>query len=76
MTWNAVGGAAAYKVYVNGDQAAGGHKDTTGAVVEATNYGIAYMFPGTWHYQVCLTATNGNLESGQTCVTPPVYPGF
>ncbi|KAK3717415.1 hypothetical protein LTR37_005804 [Vermiconidia calcicola] len=71
LTWNAVNGAAAYKVYVDADEAAGGQKDLKGTFVNTNSYGIAFMFPG-----ICVTAINGGLESSRTCVTPPKAPCF
>ncbi|KAK4995732.1 hypothetical protein LTR66_004499 [Elasticomyces elasticus] len=75
LTWNAVPGAAGYRIYASQDQFAGGHQDRSGTVVVTNSYGIYFMFPGTWHYRICVSALNGNLESAQTCVTPPVAPG-
>lgn len=35
-------------------------------------YEVAFLFPGTWNYEFCVTAYNGNLESPMSeCVTAP-----
>ncbi|CZR68450.1 uncharacterized protein PAC_18349 [Phialocephala subalpina] len=37
-----------------------------------THYGVAYLIPGVWNYEFCISAYNGQLESGlSTCVTSP-----
>lgn len=42
-----------------------------------TSYGIAFLFPGTWNFEFCVAAYNGNMESAYpACVIPPVYPGY
>lgn len=41
-------------------------------VVEGTSHGIAFLFPGVWNFEFCVTAVNGALESGKSsCVVAP-----
>lgn len=80
VTWNAAGGAAAYKVYTNPDETArktGSKADTKGQLVnDGTSWGAGFLYPGTWHFSFCVVAINGNQESSRTCSTPPKAPGY
>ncbi|MFK0229866.1 phosphatidylinositol-specific phospholipase C domain-containing protein [Streptomyces sp. NPDC090303] len=71
LKWNASSGAAGYRVWVrnvnNGSQPAADEH-----IVQETNYGVAFLFPGVWNYEFCVTAVNGALESGKSlCVVAP-----
>ncbi|KAM5349024.1 hypothetical protein ACJ41O_008847 [Fusarium nematophilum] len=34
-------------------------------------YGVAYLFPGVWNFELCVSALNGNLESAKSkCIIP------
>jgi hypothetical protein len=75
LRWNAVANAAGYAIYQRSV------KDNTGfhpyGTTTATTLGAAFLFPGTWNFEFCVAAYNGNLETAHTaCVIPPVYPGF
>jgi lysophospholipase L1-like esterase len=75
LSWTGSPQAAGYRVWVrnitNGEQL---HTDET--VVDATTYGVAYLFPGVWNFEFCVSAINGALESGRSnCVVPPRPPG-
>jgi hypothetical protein len=77
ISWSASSGAAGYRVWLrnwkNNDDLKADEYGTTGD----TSHGIAFLFPGTWNYEFCVTAYNGELESAKSnCVRPPVYPGF
>jgi lysophospholipase L1-like esterase len=71
LTWNGSSQAAGYRIWVrninNGSQSAA---DET--VIDSSPYGIAYLYPGTWNYEFCVTAVNGAAESGKSnCVVAP-----
>ncbi|KAJ9133411.1 Fibronectin type III domain protein [Pleurostoma richardsiae] len=76
LTWEAASGpVAGYAIYYRSllDSTLQGELGTTASISQ----GIAYLYPGTWHYEFCVTAYNGNLESTCTAwVNPPVYPGY
>ncbi|MFI7234521.1 hypothetical protein [Streptomyces cyaneofuscatus] len=41
-------------------------------VISETNHGIAFLVPGMWNYEFCMTAVNGAPESGKSnCVVAP-----
>ena len=75
LTWSPANGAAGYKTYTNPDETArktGSNADTDGILVSGeTSWGEAFLFPGTWHFQFCVSSINGQQESGKTCATPP-----
>ncbi|GIJ91768.1 hypothetical protein Asppvi_010741 [Aspergillus pseudoviridinutans] len=74
LRWTASAGASGYAVYVRSVR---DNKFNPGAKTTATTYGVAFLFPGTWNYEFCVSAFNGNLETAHTaCVIPPVYPGY
>jgi len=71
LSWNASGAAAGYRVWIrninNGSVSAADE-----SIVDGTSHGIAYLFPGVWNYEFCVTAVNGALESGKSnCVVAP-----
>ena len=76
LSWAASSGAAGYLVYTQNINNATDTSKTDGVVLAETQKGIAYMFPGTWNYEICITAINGNFESQKKCIIPPKYPGF
>jgi lysophospholipase L1-like esterase len=75
LTWSGSAGAAGYAIYY---RSTSGSSDYTqiGTVTETSEV-VGFLFPGTWHYQYCVSAYNGNMESSHTaCIIPPVYPGY
>lgn len=81
LTWNAAKGAAGYKVYTNPDATAqkttGNKPDKEGKLVTGeTSWGETFLFPGTWHFEFCVAAINGQKESSRTCATPPKASGY
>ena len=45
--------------------------DTAGTT-EATTYGVAFLFPGVWNFEFCVSSFNGDSMSGQSnCVVAP-----
>ncbi|KAK3180954.1 hypothetical protein K4F52_007768 [Lecanicillium sp. MT-2017a] len=75
LSWHAAAGAAGYKVYTNPDETAqkvGIKPDKKGKLVDGeTSWGESFLYPGTWHFDFCVSAVNGQPESTRTCVTPP-----
>jgi hypothetical protein len=75
LAWTGSPQAAGYRIWVrnitNGEQS---HADEN--IVAGPNYGVAYLFPGVWNYEFCVTAINGAAESGKSnCVIAPHPPG-
>jgi lysophospholipase L1-like esterase len=71
LTWTGSAGAAGYRVWVR-NTTNGGPSTVDGNVVEGTSHGIAYLFPGVWNYEFCVTAVNGEAESDRSgCVVAP-----
>ncbi|WKD30886.1 NPP1 family protein [Streptomyces xanthophaeus] len=71
LTWSGSPQAAGFRVWVrninNGSQSSADE-----FIVDSTHRGIAYLFPGTWNYEFCVTAVNGALESAKSdCVVAP-----
>ena len=55
--------------------------DTAGTVLQTdesytahTTYGVAYLIPGVWNYEFCVSAFNGNLESGLSACLTAAHP--
>jgi len=55
--------------------------DTAGTVLQTdesytthTTYGVAYLIPGVWTYEFCVSAFNGNLESGRSACLTAAHP--
>jgi lysophospholipase L1-like esterase len=71
LTWNGSSQAAGYRIWIrninNGSQSTADEN-----IVESSPYGVAYLFPGVWNYEFCITAVNGAAESGKSnCVVAP-----
>jgi lysophospholipase L1-like esterase len=76
LSWVPVSFAVSYRVYVRRIDDGSAERIDGGDVTEAT-HGIWFLFPGVWHHEFCVTAMNGDLESGRSnCVIPPVLPGW
>ncbi|MFJ3793120.1 fibronectin type III domain-containing protein [Kitasatospora sp. NPDC090091] len=74
MNWQGSPEAAGYRVWVRNVT---DHRPTSpdGYVADAPDHRIAFLFPGNWNYEYCVTAFNGALESGSTpCVSVPPPP--
>jgi hypothetical protein len=39
-----------------------------------TKYGVAFLFPGVWNYEFCVSAINGELESGLSNCVVYIFP--
>jgi len=75
LSWTGSANAVGYAIYVRSI------RDNTAFKLDGTTlkttYEVGFLFPGTWNFEFCASAYNGNLESAHTaCVVPPVYPGF
>ncbi|MFI6270617.1 NPP1 family protein [Micromonospora zamorensis] len=71
LNWSGSNSAAGYRVWVrnitNGSRSAADEN-----IIEGLSHGVAYLFPGVWNYEFCVTAINGALESGKSnCVVAP-----
>jgi hypothetical protein len=75
LTWNGSSQAAGYRVWVRNIND-GSQSTASETVVDGPTYGVAYLYPGTWNYEFCITAVNGAAESGKSnCVVAPRPPG-
>ncbi|MEF3115129.1 fibronectin type III domain-containing protein [Streptomyces chrestomyceticus] len=69
LTWAGSGRAAGYRVWIRNIND-GSPSKADEYVVNETSRGIAYLVPGVWNYEFCVTAVNGEAESGKSnCVT-------
>lgn len=77
LDWSASSGAAGYRIWVrNINDGSVSTVDENSTTMESTKR-IAYLFPGVWNYEFCVTAINGAAESGKSnCVVAPKPPGF
>lgn len=80
LAWTNSGGATGYAIYYRSIRAgAETAQSLVGTTTDpiTTTYSVGFLFPGTWYYEFCVAAYNGNLESPRTaCVVPPKYQGF
>lgn len=70
LRWNAASQAAGYRVWLRNinDGSAARAEDA----FDGTTHGIGFLFPGVWNYEFCVSAVNGELESGRSaCVVAP-----
>lgn len=75
LEWNAVFGTSGYGVYYRSvrDNTA---RKLDGTTTE-TSYEVGFLFPGSWNFEFCVSAFNGNLETAPvSCITPPVCCGY
>jgi lysophospholipase L1-like esterase len=74
LDWCGSPEAAGYRVWIrniNNPSSVSEPSDTTSST-SLTTYGIAFLFPGVWNYEFCMTAINGAAESGKSnCVVAP-----
>jgi lysophospholipase L1-like esterase len=77
LSWNGAGSAAGYAIYTRSIRAGAETAQVLDGTTTETSYGVGWLFPGTWNYEFCVAAYNGNLEGPRSaCVVPPKYPGF
>ncbi|KAG8630262.1 hypothetical protein KVT40_001881 [Elsinoe batatas] len=65
LGWAAVAGASGYKVYLRNIND-GSAYSTDGGVIQGTSHGIAFLFPGVWNFEFCVSALVGSLESARS----------
>ncbi|KAL4749306.1 hypothetical protein BDW72DRAFT_204849 [Aspergillus terricola var. indicus] len=75
LQWDSVSGASGYSVHVRSV------RDNTAFRVDGTtaqtSYEVAWLFPGNWNFEFCVSAFNGNLETAPvSCIIPPVCCGY
>jgi lysophospholipase L1-like esterase len=72
IDWCGSANAAGYRVWlrdVNNASSVSQSPDEYGTT-STTTFGVGYLFPGVWNWEFCITAYNGDLESGKSnCVT-------
>ncbi len=74
LTWSGSAQAAGYRVWVRNIND-GSPSKADEYVTTETSRGIAFLFPGVWNYEFCVTAVNGEAESGKSnCVIAPRPP--
>ncbi|MFF9645785.1 GDSL-type esterase/lipase family protein [Kitasatospora aureofaciens] len=78
LSWNGSVWAAGYRVWIrNVNDDSGSKHDGSGFkadeyITNETSRGIAYLVPGVWNYEFCVTAINGEAESSKSnCVIAP-----
>ncbi|MFI5497111.1 fibronectin type III domain-containing protein [Actinoplanes sp. NPDC051859] len=74
MSWTGASQAAGYHVWVrnvNGGSSDNPAPTSSEIIVDGTTHSIAFLYPGTWNYEFCVSAVNGVAESEKSpCVTP------
>lgn len=77
LNWDpATGDAAGYAIYYRSIREGAETEQELAGTTTLVTYGIGFLYPGTWNYEFCVSAYDGNLESSKECIVPPVYPGF
>jgi hypothetical protein len=72
LDWCGSPQAAGYRFWYRNINIAGSVLYADNSSSTATNWGVAYLFPGVWNYEFCISAFNGEFESPlSTCVTCP-----
>ncbi|MCN9244377.1 fibronectin type III domain-containing protein [Streptomyces sp. RY43-2] len=76
LNWQGSQEAAGYRVWVR-NLLDGGPFTSDEYVTDTTSRTIAFLFPGYWNFEFCVTAINGSLESDKSnCVGLPDRPGL
>ncbi|MEU6484185.1 phosphatidylinositol-specific phospholipase C domain-containing protein [Streptomyces sp. NPDC046887] len=71
LNWTGSPQAGGYRVWIRNIHD-GSPSKAEEMVIQETHHGVAYLFPGVWNYEFCMTAVNGALESGKSnCVVAP-----
>lgn len=73
LSWNGSSGAAGYQVWIRSTSVdSGGTYEPDTTTADSTSHTVAFLFPGTWNYEFCVSAFNGNDESRRShCVVAP-----
>lgn len=70
LDWCGSPAAVGYHFWHRRSDIAGSVLQTDESYTAQTTYGVAYLIPGVWNYEFCVSAFNGNLESGlSACLT-------
>ncbi|MFI8391858.1 fibronectin type III domain-containing protein [Streptomyces sp. NPDC085540] len=71
LTWQGSAQAAGYRVWVR-NATAGGPFTAEQSSTDTPSHEVAFLFPGNWNFEFCVSAFNGALESGRSgCVSVP-----
>ncbi|MFF0429453.1 fibronectin type III domain-containing protein [Streptomyces sp. NPDC004520] len=74
LTWQGSAQAAGYQVWVR-NVTTGGPFTADQSTTDTTSHEIAFLFPGNWNFEFCVSAFNGALESHRSgCVSVPLPP--
>ncbi|MGX4695386.1 GDSL-type esterase/lipase family protein (plasmid) [Streptomyces sp. JNUCC 63] len=73
LDWNGANSAAGYRLWVSNVKDGGTTPpEADENIIEDTHHGVAFLFPGAWNFEFCVTAVNGSFESDKSnCVIPP-----
>ncbi|MER7687486.1 fibronectin type III domain-containing protein [Streptomyces sp. NPDC097610] len=75
LNWTGSPEAAGYRVWVRNVNAPEGSNTQGPYTTDSPEHQIAFLFPGNWNFEFCITAFNGSLESGKSsCVHVPIPP--
>ncbi|MFG2949838.1 fibronectin type III domain-containing protein [Streptomyces adustus] len=75
LNWEGSPGAAGYRVWTRNVNDPGHTYTADGYVSDTPDRQIAFLFPGNWNFEFCVTAVNGALESDRSsCVSVPLPP--
>ncbi|EON97086.1 putative fibronectin type iii domain-containing protein [Phaeoacremonium minimum UCRPA7] len=67
LTWdNGSVAAAGYRVWVRQVSDGAEWQADRDDIIMNSSHGVAFLFPGTWNFEFCVTAVNGHLESGKS----------
>lgn len=74
LTWQGSAQAAGYRVWVR-NATTGGPFTADQSSTDTNSHEIAFLFPGNWNFEFCVSAFNGALESDRSgCVSVPLPP--
>ncbi|MET8101877.1 fibronectin type III domain-containing protein [Streptomyces sp. NPDC005236] len=75
LNWQGSPEAAGYRVWVRNLNEHNGPTTPDPYISDTPDHQIAFLFPGNWNFEFCVTAINGVLESDRTpCVSVPLPP--
>lgn len=63
--------SAAYKTWYRNINSGVDYVEDRGSSTDSS-HGVAFLFPGVWNYEFCVSAVNGKMESARSeCVVAP-----
>ncbi|MFJ7966625.1 ricin-type beta-trefoil lectin domain protein [Streptomyces sp. NPDC096324] len=75
LNWKGSPEAAGYRVWVRNVNEPEGSNTQDPYITDSPEHQIAFLFPGNWNFEFCISAFNGSLESGKSsCVHVPMPP--